>query len=951
MQCHGALKRPLRSIIKSIGVNSNPPPSPRHGLSPDLARDHSRGTHSSQSTHRGDPRDGHQSRQPDEQWRLPHFEPGWFPGQGNHGLGRRALHTSKTPSQRRRPIRSPRHFHTDLGHGRDETSGAGTKRGESGEGDKARETPTDAQDQGLAHIEHDRDGSEAMTVRRVEGPVAPLHRPVYSNGKASTPFEDVVRAAEKRPIDGTYRVKSGDELKVRYFDAYRSGQQDRLRKSFHRWQIQKERHLHPSSDDWRKVLYLLEDATPSGEEHFKKTLEAVDLPLNASVRVKGNVGAAILDIMQRTGSHMQIGTGALHGNASRRNKDFLSSISLLGTAQENAAALRILPRYVEVVDPKGDGRTRNLGDLSLRSPDKSYWDEQDTLSEAEIERLENALDQVTDSTDRLTKPAMPVRAIWVVDRLKRDSSISPERLLQRPASWTTAKLTLYIERLTEKRPRLVMQRLSHHKKTASSHVGHINIVTEELKTLLTDEAAIKHLAASTLDRALQYLTKHSKYHVFRKIFNFLEHNGYEFVVSNWNVLLAAAARAGDVSNFSYILKLMIDRKVPPTPVTWALFHDLMSRRFPLEAGTVVEIMRRKGLLNHNKAASLIAANSATNDLTAHLAMKGDLDSFYRLYDNRFGLSYGQSGFEWLSINVVNRMSGVLLAAGKVHDAFTMLQEYQKRSRAKNQMAAPETSTLNIFLTSALRARNPATAIAILQRFRVSQPGAIAPDHITYSILFIIAWRQKHYNMLRVVWRYACAAGHVGYSMQTRIQSSMLWQPPKDLPLEETGAMKQLWMTFAAKFAAGLNGQQCLQSKGLADSEDRTAASPNFSDVDSTLVRLASQTYMALDSSEYHEYQKEADGVLRSDLSQVQKVAPVLPFADVLAEALRKDVEWWEKGIGGPRGVLAAGGIREMFTEMVQKGVQIPIMDGDYTKDARPWELPYILNDRRVNDRA
>ncbi|KAK4504143.1 hypothetical protein PRZ48_005059 [Zasmidium cellare] len=653
--------------------------------------------------------------------------------------------------------------------------------------------------------------------------------------------------------------------------------------------------------------------------------------------------------MQRTGSHVQLGSGVLTHGASGNTEQPFSSMSLLGSPLENAAALKILPRYVEVVNSNVGQRTKDLEDL-LRSTDKSYWDEQDTLSEAEIETLEDALDQVTGSTDRPRDPAIPIRALWTADRLKKDASIPPERLLQRPTFRTAARLTTYIERLTDKRPRQVMQRLFRHKQHAGSYVWHVNIVTEELETLLTDEVLMQELAASALDRALQYLTKHSKYHVFRKIFAFLEHNGYEFTVSNWNVLLAAAAKAGDVFNFRYILKCMIDRKVPRTPVTWALFHDLMSRRFPLEAGTVVEIMRKKGLLVDNKAASLIAANSAGNELTAHLAMNGDLESFYRLYDNRFGLSYGRFDFEWLSINVVNRMCGVLLATGKVHDAFTVVGDYLKRNGMKNRRVALEITTLNIFLTSALRERNPATAVAMLQRFRVSQPGAVAPDHITYQILFTIAWRQKHYNMLRVIWRYACAAGHVGYAMQSRIQAGMLFRSPKEFLVKETGGMGRLWVAIAAKFAAGL--------QELEDSTDshskgpsRTAASHNSSAIEATLMRLLSPPHMHQDPSEYGQNKEEAEQILASDLSQVQKVAPVLPFPDLLEEALEKDMDWQQRGFGGPKGYIEAGGAPQMFEKMLREGIKVPVKKGDYTKYARPWEVPRLLFDRRVNDRA
>lgn len=816
---------------------------------------------------------------------------------------------------------------------------------EAGEdADSTSEQTRQVEEQCLEH-QQDRD-SDAMNIRRLQASEHP--------DKYTPSFHDAVshaEGAEGRPRDGEPRVKSADQLKPRYFLTYHSSRQHRLQKSFHRWQIQKERHNRPSSDDWRRVLALLENATPTGEEHFKTRLEAVNLPGNVSLAFKGNAGAAILEIMQRTGSHVQVDTGVLAMSKSTGNtRETFSAMNLRGTPQQNAAALKVLPQYVEAMGPKDAQASKDFSDYSLRSPDKSYWDEQDSLSEAEIEQLEDVMDQVTSSTDKIT---IPIRAVWAEDRLRRGSPKAPKHLLRRPEFLSATSLTVYVENLTQKLPRLVTRKL-YGKQRPKSYVGHIDGVTQEFVSLFTDETVIKDVTAATLDLALHYLTKHSKYDAFRKIFTSLEHHGYEFASSNWNALLAAAAKAGDVFNFRYMLKLMLDRKAPPTPMAWALFHDLMSRRFPLEAGVIVETMRRKGLLVDNKAASLIAANSAGNELTAHLAWKRDLESFYRLYDNRFELSYGRSDFEWLNINVVNRMCTVLLAAGRVEDAFAVLEDYETRNRSKGQRTALETVTLNIFLTSAFRDADPSAAVAFLQRFRVSQPGAVVPDHVTYSILFGVAWRKMHYNMLRVIWRYACAAGHVGYSMQSRMRTSMFWQRPKNLTSSASIPWRQLWMAWAAKFAVGVHDGLHELQRARDDGGDvlgKSLPAPALSTFEASIVRLAAQHRMQKGSIEYDDHYREVGDILRSDFAQVQNVAPVFPFAEILEQAFKRDREWKEKSLGHPQKLPSLEGERDVFAEMMQMGIKVPLRVGDYTKDTREWEVPSVLFDKRRNKRA
>lgn len=950
MQRHGALKRPLRSIIKSIGGNSHISAHPHRGYGLSTATR----CHSTQ--------DRETVRQTCTSFRR--LETGQLAGdcEESHRLQLGAVSPRTYRSRSPLPaVHVEHHLHgshrlrrrhrakRSRAYSTAKVAGNATREAAQ-DGASTSEKTGQAEGEGL-------ESSVKVRFLKAKAKDTSGHTPSFEDivqrastkrfwkeGARDSEFDHVIRRAENRPSDGVPRVKEGDKLKPRYFKAYHSKNQDRLQKSFRRWQIFKERHYDPSSDDWRRVLALLEDATPSGEEHFKKRIEDVDLPKDVRLKFKDNASVAILEIMQRTGSHVQIeGSPLTNPKSTGDAQEAFSSMSLLGTPQQNSAALKILPQYVDVVTgDNGIEASRDLSEYALRSPDKSYWDEQDSLSEIDIEKLEDAMDQLTKPTDKKSTPAIRIRAVWADDRVRLRPSSSPDHFLRRPEVLSTRSLDLYMETLTQKLPGLVIMQM-YSKERPKSHSGHVDVVTKELESLLTDEAVIPHVSASSLNRALQFLTKHSKFHVFRKIFSALEDSGFGFAVSNWNVLLAAAAKAGDVFNFRYILRLMIDRQTPPTPTTWALFHDLMTRRFALEAGVVVETMRKKGLLIDNQAASLIAANSAGNDLTAHLALKGDLPSFYKLYDNRFGLSYGRADFEWLNINVVNRICGVLLTAGRRADAYEVINDFRTRHDGKG-MTALETDTLNIFLTSAFRDGSASSAVAMLRQFRVSEPGAMSPDHITYTILFGIAWRRRYYNMVRVIWRYACMAGHASFMMQSHIRKSLFWHPAT----KDTSVLaRQMWMNWAGKFTVGVH-EGLNDLRGPKTYEDATTTSA-LSLFESNLVRLAGQPRIGDEKLAYSEHRNEVGDILRTDYAQVKNLTPVYSFTDVLQQAFRKDVGWEKLDRRGHE--MRADEQQDFFAKMMQHGIRVPVRVGDYTRGARDWEVPSILFNKRYNERA
>ena len=780
-----------------------------------------------------------------------------------------------------------------------------------------------------------------------------IHNHSFSNADAS------YRSVEPfNPDEGTvtpttiFPQGSSLESHQRYLRAWRTSELQRNKKRLGGYMRQKTRHPY-HSDNWRPIFWLLEKTTLVGEQHHRKILEIVKVPKNVHARFTADAGEVLLEIMLRTGSHLQV------ESTSGTHEEFeFTSLSLLGTQFQNTEALNLLPRFVEIYSPTGSYSSkgwhpyvlerRNKRTLKHHSlaVDSKQWAHQDgedeELSDADLKSLETALGQVTKNDFVGSSIAESVRAVWAVDRRKHTSKIA---LPRRPMIGGALELSNYVRDLMSPIPKLARGALSHSVESQEPN-DYFETVIEELISLLEDPGIILHMSKQILDQAFAFLVKHNQFPAAHQIYTKLAACGYAFHASNFNVLLAAAAKVGDVHNFEYALTLMLRRKIRPTATTWSAFHRLIHRRFPADANIVADAMRTRGLLSDPAAAKEVVQNSVEGDLTAHLAQQGSLASFLELYDTRYRFSRGHEGFEWLTVDVVNRMVKTFLAHGRMHDAYQVLETFQHRE----PKASLSTATLNTFLTSSLQASDPSTAIAVINWFRIGEEGALTPDHITFSILFNIAFKRRYFNMLRVVWRYACSMGLVERTMSHQIRKSLLSFAPGTV--EEKGdeiSRGQLWRTWAGKFAVGVadgitNSLPPLEK--VADIETHAVRSKRaestppaivanrshpyqpLSEKAQKLIRMASEPPLAKGVDESITRRKKLQSLLIADLKQVMELKPVLPLSTLLARALQKDLEWKKKGFGHPKAFLTAEAESTMFAEMMADAIHVPMMKGN-----------------------
>ncbi|GIZ42896.1 hypothetical protein CKM354_000614400 [Cercospora kikuchii] len=674
------------------------------------------------------------------------------------------------------------------------------------------------------------------------------------------------------------------------------------------------RHKQQSPDAWKRMLHMLDQATPTREGHYKRVSEVVTLPAGVAAVFRPNKEMAILEIMQRTGCHLQMRSSyAVEGRS-----DAFTGLVLQGNVSQNSSALNFLPRYIEVsfIDTaekrsrlKRDElhrqiETGNAGDLGRDY--RSGTDEHEPDGAANATHADNGL----------------IRSVWSTAREKRD--LQPRHLPRtRPNLETVPDFTAYVTDLTSTEHKVLYDLDS----DGSVRLD-IPVVVKELISLFTNPATSRLSGDLSTSHALRYLAKHERLDAIRRISKALNEAGRILGQRSFDALLSAASLNGDWFNFELVLRTMRRHRIPG-PMVWARFHSLVFEHVPHEADTVISLMRKRGLLDDNVALLTIIRSRIRKELTAYLRDMGAVDGFLEMYDEKVAREFGRPDYNWLTVDALNGMLHVLLSLGKTNEAATLMEQFRKRGTEP-----PNTASLNTFLSPALVNTDAGSAIATLKMFHVGRPGALAPNEITYQSLFMIAWHRKYYNMLRVIWRYACVAAQASQDLRHRLLTSLLSYSPTEA---EDVNRSRLFKAWAGKFVVGVARDLVPGSYVPYD----TSPTRPLSDDERSLADLSLQPRLEKNTADSLKRRREMKSLMKKDLQEAGQCKPLLPLTVVLERAWQKDVRWQEAGLGHPDKALAKDVERAMFEEILLRGIRVPMRPGDCTA-LRKWEIPWLL---------
>lgn len=325
--------------------------------------------------------------------------------------------------------------------------------------------------------------------------------------------------------------------------------------------------------------------------------------------------------------------------------------------------------------------------------------------------------------------------------------------------------------------------------------SHDRAVIDILHRIFHEPAARAALSMSAFKMALEFMCRRGEAHRpdARALFVRMEMAGLPMDTATFNILLESQVKSQDLRNFGTTLLLMHGRGHAPNVETWELFLRIFAsadvKRHILRA------MYARGLLDQAAAVRRVAGEMAHHDteqalrvaergVRSHSGRAFSLDRFLVHMAARYGDG-------WLGLSAANRVLGVLATHGRFPDCARLLQHMPRspaeaqHQRLQVQHAAahfryqpplptvatqpPDVVSFNIVLTHCKEQRSLANALPFVHLMDALR---VAPDPITYQLLFRTAWLRRLPHVLGVLWHYACAAGLDNYWVRRRVSDFM-----------------------------------------------------------------------------------------------------------------------------------------------------------------------------------
>ncbi|KAJ5723294.1 hypothetical protein N7488_001329 [Penicillium malachiteum] len=286
-------------------------------------------------------------------------------------------------------------------------------------------------------------------------------------------------------------------------------------------------------------------------------------------------------------------------------------------------------------------------------------------------------------------------------------------------------------------------------------------ITRRLTRLFQDESLRPFLSTAATNRALEFLCDHNQVKGARIVFS---HANHVATTDSYNIFLRFAARHRDVRHFRRFLLLMSQGKIRPNAKTWlALLEALIT---PSEKAAVVTRMVQNGHMTNFAVIRSALALTIQDSLYVHLERGQSVESFIALMKQTHGA-------DWFTPSLLGQMFSVT-ARLKNFAATDELLEICARE------ALDVDCTAFVQVLPMCRS-TPRDALRYLFMFSKFRSFRMLPQ--AWERLFLIAFKNRYYNMCRVLWRYACMNQSVSLKMRQTVLTSMLSTIPEDSPAD------------------------------------------------------------------------------------------------------------------------------------------------------------------------
>ncbi|KAJ5748925.1 uncharacterized protein N7511_010621 [Penicillium nucicola] len=379
--------------------------------------------------------------------------------------------------------------------------------------------------------------------------------------------------------------------------------------------------------------------------------------------------------------------------------------------------------------------------------------------------------------ERAKVPTPLIRGIWCFEKRPLNRRRFDEILMSDPALASVKEFVEQVEELTlsgGSKSNVMNGQASSTMRAAIPSKQ----IAQRLLAIFQSDLNYKHISTAALNHALIYLCDHELPGIARDLCSYAEHVA---TIDTFNILLKYAARSQDVAMFRGLARTMPGAHISPNPATWiALLSALVT---PSEKADLMQHMVHRGYMSNTATIRSALQYTIQDSLMTHLDSGKNMESFIDLMVHTHGANWFSNSMLGQLVETVIRLSD--------WDSLNWLIQLC----IKNSVPLPE-----YILVKILHARRRDTIGALQFYFQfVEMPGfKLSPKG--FETLFLSAYKNRHFNLCRVLWRYACMWRRVTYQMRQCVVTSL----SRTVPFRKGPETVDLWSTDSGKVIVGLD---------------------------------------------------------------------------------------------------------------------------------------------------
>lgn len=398
-----------------------------------------------------------------------------------------------------------------------------------------------------------------------------------------------------------------------------------------------------------------------------------------------------------------------------------------------------------------------------------------------------------------------------------------------------------------------------------------------LRALFDDHSKEHLFSTAALNVAISYLLKENYLNEVLSLFNRGRHVA---TTGTFNILLKSLARRQNIIFFPSVVKVMARTGIRPDINTWLAYIKCIA--WPKARRDMVKELRKKGYLQTTSAMRAMLQAMVQELFDAHLQRGKSVDKF-------FYKTIMPAGFNWFPQSLLKQM-------------FTVTSNRADEAAMKRLLELSEENNLSLpslVIPDIIHFFPKDTFSAIYYALRVLDKFQVVFDQLTYQKLFQNAFNNKHYNICRVLWRYACMDKAVSKPMRDSMTFLLLQNSAEGVATHQD----RVWCTCAAKVIAGV-------SLHLPDYPLRSKFLEFFPSESHNNPVAALMTSLWVEGGERARQRDMARAIVKHDHQIGAWYRPKYSLAHMLEAAAELDREW--------------GDIPRPASWLLRNAIQIPV---------------------------